>query len=123
MIPAYSPQGRGGGERNFQTWQGRLPQELRLRGLRTIEAANRFLNQSYIREFNRKFSVAAAEPGTAFVLAVGAGLDRSFSIPQERGGQRDNTGRWVKNSGEVEKKTSAGTFAGGVGTAYQNPER
>ena len=32
MIPAYSPQARGRGERNFGTWQGRLPQELRLRG-------------------------------------------------------------------------------------------
>ena len=30
MIPAYSPQARGRWERNFATWQGRLPQELRL---------------------------------------------------------------------------------------------
>src|ERR1035441_5288549 len=29
MIPAYSPQARGRSERNFSTWQGRLPQELR----------------------------------------------------------------------------------------------
>src|ERR1700758_3951145 len=33
MIPAYSPQARGRSERNFSTWQGRLPQELRLRGI------------------------------------------------------------------------------------------
>ncbi|MGA7243732.1 MAG: hypothetical protein WBX19_11135 [Terracidiphilus sp.] len=30
MIPAYFPQARGRSERNFSTWQGRLPQELRL---------------------------------------------------------------------------------------------
>ncbi len=36
MIPAYSPQARGRGERNFGTWQGRLPQELRLRGITTL---------------------------------------------------------------------------------------
>ena len=30
MIPAYSPQARGRMERNYRTWQGRLPQELRL---------------------------------------------------------------------------------------------
>jgi hypothetical protein len=30
MIPAYSPQARGRSERSFGTWQGRLPQELRL---------------------------------------------------------------------------------------------
>ena len=40
MIPAYSPQARGRSERNFGTWQGRLPQELRLRGITTPEAAN-----------------------------------------------------------------------------------
>ena len=39
MIPAYSPQARGRGERSFSTWQGRLPQELRLRGITTVEAA------------------------------------------------------------------------------------
>ncbi len=33
MIPAYSPQARGRSERNFATWQGRLPQELRSRGI------------------------------------------------------------------------------------------
>src|SRR6202050_3146185 len=40
MIPAYSPQARGRSERNFGTWQGRLPQELRLRAITTVEAAN-----------------------------------------------------------------------------------
>src|ERR1051326_6160423 len=30
MIPAYSPQARGRMERSYRTWQGRLPQELRL---------------------------------------------------------------------------------------------
>jgi len=43
MIPAYSPQARGRSERSFATWQGRLPQELRLHGIQTVEAANQFL--------------------------------------------------------------------------------
>src|SRR5215472_12849927 len=55
-IPAYSPQARGRSERNFGTWQGRLPQELRIRNIRTIEEANHFL-WTYIAEFNRKFAV------------------------------------------------------------------
>jgi hypothetical protein len=45
MIPAYSAQARGRSERNFGTWQGRLPQELRLRGITTVEEANRFLRE------------------------------------------------------------------------------
>ena len=35
MIAAYSPQARGRSERSFGTWQGRLPQELRLAGIST----------------------------------------------------------------------------------------
>jgi hypothetical protein len=66
MIPAYSPEARGRSERSFSTWQGRLPQELRLRGITTVEAANRFLDKTYIGEFNRRFQVAAVQPGTVF---------------------------------------------------------
>jgi transposase len=68
LIPAYSPQARGRSERGFRTWQGRLPQELRLRGIKTLEEANSFLRHEYIGEFNKKFTVAAADAGeTAFV--------------------------------------------------------
>src|SRR5213082_431395 len=66
MIPAYSPQARGRSERSFGTWQGRLPQELRLAGISSVAEANSFLRGKYIEEFNGKFSVAAAEKGTAF---------------------------------------------------------
>src|SRR5579864_6040204 len=67
MIPAYSPEARGRSERNFSTWQGRLPQELRLRQLGTLETANRFLREEYIAEFNRRFQIAAAQRGSAFL--------------------------------------------------------
>jgi hypothetical protein len=50
MIPAYSPQARGRSERNFGTWQGRLPQELRLRGIHSLEAANRFQREHYLQQ-------------------------------------------------------------------------
>lgn len=91
MIPAYSPQARGRSERAFQTWQGRLPQELRLARITRLEEANRFLRERYVAEFNRHFAVAAAEPGHAFVRARGRDLDRVFSIQHERTVGRDNT--------------------------------
>jgi hypothetical protein len=47
LIPAYSPQARGRSERGFGTWEGRLPQELRVRAISTLEAANRFLRDEY----------------------------------------------------------------------------
>lgn len=100
MIPAYSPQARGRSERNFGTWQGRLPQELRLRGIHTREAANEFLREEYIAEFNRRFRVAALQPGSAFLPCRRGDLDFVFSIQQTRTVARDNTvqlgDRWLQ---------------------------
>jgi transposase len=79
MIPAYSPEARGRSERNFGTWQGRLPQELRLHSITTVEQANRFLREQYIAEFNRHFQVQAAQPGTAFTRCPRRDLDRVLS--------------------------------------------
>jgi len=91
MIPAYSPQARGRSERNFGTWQNRLPQELRLAGITTVEEANRFLRERYIAEFNRLFAVKAAERGTAFRGCMRKDLDWVFSVQTERVVNKDNT--------------------------------
>ena len=91
MIPAYSPQARGRSERSFGTWQSRLPQELRLAGITTLEEANRFLRERYIAEFNQKFTVKAAERGTAFRRCGRSDLDWIFSIQTERVVGKDNT--------------------------------
>jgi len=120
MIPSYSPQGRGRSERNFGTWQGRLPQELRLRGIQTLEEANRFLKETYVAEFNRKFKVAAAERGTAFVRVAGTDLDRVFSIQQERVVNRDNTVNWENRCLQIEKASWRGSLAGCRVTVYEH---
>jgi transposase len=91
MIPAYSPQARGRSERNFGTWQNRLPQELRLAGISSPEDANRFLRERYIAEFNRLFAKAAREKGTAFRKCERKDLDQVFSIQTERTVAKDNT--------------------------------
>src|SRR5712664_432610 len=111
MIPAYSPQARGRSERNFGTWQRRLPQELRLRGMTTVDEANRFLRESYIAEFNRRFAVAAAQPESAFVPASGKDLERIFSIQQERVVNQDNTVRVANRTLQMEKTKWRGTLA------------
>src|SRR5450631_697749 len=80
MIPAYSPQARGRSERSFGTWQGRLPQELRLHGITTLEAANKFLREHYIAEFNGRFQVAPTQRGNAFLPCPRKNLDLIFSL-------------------------------------------
>jgi hypothetical protein len=112
MIPAYSPQARGRSERNFGTWQGRLPQELRLRGLQTVEAANRFLREHYMGEFNQRFQVAAAQRGTAFLACSRKNLDLIFSLQFERTVNRDNTVSFQNLSLQIEGVNWRGTLAG-----------
>ena len=112
MIPAYSPQARGRSERGFRTWQGRLPQELRVRGIRTLEAANRFLREEYIDEFNGKFAVSAEQKGSAFVRCQRKDLDRVFSIQQERTVNRDNTVSYENRILQIGKSRWRDTLAG-----------
>ena len=121
MIPAYSPQARGRSERSFRTWQGRLPQELRLRGISTVEAANLFLKTSYIREFNRKFAVVSAEPGsTAFVPCTRDDLDQVFSIQAERTVGRDNTVKYRNLVLQIDRQLWRSSLDGCRVTVYQH---
>jgi hypothetical protein len=80
MIPAYAPQARGREERSFRTWQGRLPQELRLRSITTVEAANEFLRTHYIAGFHRRFAVEPREKGSAFIRSTRKDPHWVFSI-------------------------------------------
>ncbi|MFQ6001876.1 MAG: ISNCY family transposase, partial [Anaerolineae bacterium] len=91
LIPALSPQARGRMERLFGTWQGRLPQELRVRGIGDYEAANRFLKRTWVPYHNRTWTVPADQSGSAFVPCHRPDLERIFAIQQERTVALDNT--------------------------------
>jgi hypothetical protein len=112
MIPAYSPQARGRSERNFGTWQGRLPQELRLAGITTLEQANAFLRERYVGDFNRRFRVPAAQPGSAFVPADRRRLPYVFSIQHERVVNQDNTIRTDNRILQIDQCPWRATLAG-----------
>jgi len=73
--------------------QKRLPPLLRMNGITTIEAANRWLAEVYIEQHNARFAVAAAEEGTAFIPFVGE-LENILCIEQERVAGLDNTVRY-----------------------------
>jgi transposase len=90
LIAAHSPQARGRKERLYGTLQGRWPQELRLAGITTVDAANAWLTTTGIPRFNTRFQVAPAQEGTAFIPAT-APLDRVFAVQQERTVAADNT--------------------------------
>jgi transposase len=120
MIPAYSPQARGRSERNFGTWQGRLPQELRLHKIASLEAANGFLREHYIAEFNQRFQRAAAQRGSAFLPCRRRDLNLIFSLQFERTVNRDNTVSFQNLSLQIERVRWRASLAGCQAVVHQH---
>ena len=120
MIAAYSPQARGRSERSFGTWQGRLPQELRLAEIRTLEEANRFLRGRYIGEFNAKFTVKPTQRRTAFRRCSRSDLDWIFTVRTERVVAKDNTVAIRERSWQIDKTRFRHTLAGCTVTIHEH---
>ena len=99
-----------------------MPQELRLRQLRTLEAANRFLRQDYIAEFNRLFQVAPRQQGHAFVPCRSRDLERIFSLQFERSVNRDNTVSFQNLSLQIERVRWRVNLGGLPGGGAPTPE-
>ena len=67
FIPAYSPQAKGRVERANGTLQDRLIAELKLSGITDIDGANRFIDEIFIDDYNRRFGAEPRNPAPAFV--------------------------------------------------------
>jgi len=90
-IVSFSPQARGRSERANGTLQGRLVNELRVAGIRTRAAANRYLRERFIPDYNARFGRAPADPSSAFVPVGRQDLDQILCHEEERSVARDNT--------------------------------
>ena len=93
VIYAQSPEAKGRIERLFQTLQDRLVAEMRLKGIKNMAEANRFLQEEYIpHAHNPRFSVEAHNPKSAFVkLHAGVDLGSIFCVKEYRVVARDHT--------------------------------
>ena len=90
-IVSYSPQARGRSERVNGTLQDRLVNELRVAGVRTVAAANRYLREHFIPGYNARFGRPPADPASAFVPVGAHDLDQILCHEEERVVARDNT--------------------------------
>jgi len=72
-IAAYSPQARGRSERLFQTLQDRVPKELALAGIATMDQANGWLRDTYIPAHNARFAIKAGRRAAPSSRRVGSG--------------------------------------------------
>jgi hypothetical protein len=93
-IPGYSPQARGRSERAFLTLQDRLPKEMKLAGIDTVEQANHWLAETYIAEHNRLFAIEAEQAETAFVADTAGAWREILCIQEDRVVDHDKTVRW-----------------------------
>jgi transposase len=93
-IAAYSPEARGRSERAFRTLQDRLPKELKLAGIAGIDAANRWLAESYIPAHNARFAVAAGQAGSAFIADTAGAWREILCIQDTRQVGNDNIVKW-----------------------------
>lgn len=90
-IGAYSPQARGRGERLNRTLQDRLVNELRRAGIDTLAAANTYLREHFIPEYNTTFTRPPADPTSAFVPLGDIDLDQLLCEEDGRVVGHDNT--------------------------------
>ncbi len=97
LIHARSPQAKGRVERLWETLQSRLPVEFAKLGIDTVEAANDYLREEYVRVFNTRFGVEATNNITAFMpRPKGIILNQLLSIKYTR--IVDNSGCFSLNN-------------------------
>jgi transposase len=90
IIHAHSPQAKGRIERVWVTLQSRLPVELRMRNIQTLEDANAFLQNEYLRMFNEKFAVPAMGESIFVSCQHSEDIDRILCVKETR--KMDNAG-------------------------------
>jgi transposase len=111
LILANSPQAKGRVERMNGVLQDRLVKALRLAKIGDLKSANRFLEQTYLKEFNQRFVRVAASPLDVH-RAVPRNLDEVLSWEEPRVVQRDWTvaceGQWYQLDRQHEALSLAG---------------
>lgn len=94
LITAHSPEAKGRVERLFETLQDRLVKEMRLAGINTPDAGNRFLEEVFIPKFNSRFAVSPAKEGNVHRPLSDTDqqtINRIFSVQQTRKVNNDFT--------------------------------
>lgn len=108
VIGANSPQAKGRVERRNGLFQDRLIKAMRLEGISTIEAANRFLETVFLPDLNRRFIVAARERGDLHrPIPAGIRLKEVLCFEEPRVVQNDWTLRWRNRYFQIARQHEA----------------
>lgn len=121
LILAYSSQARGRSERMFETLQGRIPQELRIAGVKTMEEANKYIREKILPKYRKKFAIEPKLSGTAFTpVPAGIDLNKVFAIQTERTVSNDNTVSYKNMKLQIEENKLRVSFAQCKVTVYEH---
>jgi transposase len=121
-IAAYSPQARGRSERVFRTLQDRLPKELRLAGIATVEAANRWLRETWIGEHNAAFAVEPEQAGTGFVPDAAEAWRQVLCVHEERTVGNDNAVIWRNRALQIPESPLRPHFVRAKVRVHEDPD-
>lgn len=92
LIYAGSPQAKGRIERDFQSLQDRLINELKLHNITSISEANHYLKEEFIPKWNRRFAREPKIKESAFrAIPQGIDLNDILCLKEERTVYPDNT--------------------------------
>jgi transposase len=113
LIMANSPQAKGRVERSHGTHQDRLIKKMRLKNIRSYEAANEYLRQVYFPQHNARYAVEAAEAVDFHNAPTGLNLEDMFCLEEERVVSNDwvvqYDNRWLQI--EEDQRTAVGAGA------------
>ena len=108
VVPAYSPQAKGRVERRHGLFQDRLVKEMRLLGIRTIEAANAYLNETFLALVNTRYTVTARDPANGHQpRPPAATLALALSWQEPRSVAKDWTLRWRNRRLQIDARHAA----------------
>lgn len=95
LLPAYSPQAKGRVERRHGLFQDRLVKEMRLRGICTIQMANRYLEETFLKFINQRYTLKPSDPINGHRAAPSEQtLALALSWQEPRSVAKDWTVRW-----------------------------
>jgi hypothetical protein len=110
---AHSPQAKGRVERNFGTAQDRLVKGMRVAGVKTLDEANRYLEEDYLVWWERELTVEPASPDNAHrPLEKSHHLAASLSHVETRQVRNDYTFRWEGSLYQIERGSVASGMRG-----------
>ncbi len=108
LIPAYSPQAKGRVERRHGLFQDRLVKEMRLLGIRTLEAANAYLDDTFLALVNERYTVKPSDPANGHKpRPADSTLALVLTWQEPRSVAKDWTIRWRNRRLQIDARHAA----------------